>query len=444
MKAHRYVYAALTCWALEILYLQAQVLPYTSSQGCHNPREEYYDDNIEKCCSLCAPGFRVHQKCDNRVNTQCIPCGEGLFNRVWSRARRCFSCSPPCKEGFVEEKRCTSTQDRVCWCPAGHFCSSLVSGKCYHCQLYQKCQMGYGVLQAGTRETDVECAPCQPGTFSDHESHQNVCTPHRTCQSVLVPGNSTHNTVCGNPGRQVDPETTTTPQLTTTTKRLLWRLGTERPTFNQQHPLAQTGQIVGMTAIPVVLVALICFIVFRKSGQKCFLKWGEKKQPFLPAEKFPVQWSQEPTSVGQEKDSLLQMSPSGFWDSPAGGEKSSETNNGDPPKLEMDNIQQRSVSSKTCCSTADSAGIVGNGKAQVNVSCVVSICNSGHSLALKPSGMAETGRPPDPPLSQEETTTRIESGRAVAVEVEDTSDFLDPCVEKPLPFSVQDVGMKRS
>uniref|UniRef100_A0A8C6XP54 TNFR-Cys domain-containing protein n=1 Tax=Naja naja TaxID=35670 RepID=A0A8C6XP54_NAJNA len=298
--------------------------------------------------------------------------------------------------------------------------------------------------EPGTRETDVECAPCQPGTFSDHESHQNVCTPHRTCQSVLVPGNSTHNTVCGNPGRQVDPETTTTPQLTTTTKRLLWRLGTERPTFNQQHPLAQTGQIVGMTAIPVVLVALICFIVFRKSGQKCFLKWGEKKQPFLPAEKFPVQWSQEPTSVGQEKDSLLQMSPSGFWDSPAGGEKSSETNNGDPPKLEMDNIQQRSVSSKTCCSTADSAGIVGNGKAQVNVSCVVSICNSGHSLALKPSGMAETGRPPDPPLSQEETTTRIESGRAVAVEVEDTSDFLDPCVEKPLPFSVQDVGMKRS
>ncbi|KAG8142174.1 hypothetical protein E2320_006130 [Naja naja] len=120
--------------------------------------------------------------------------------------------------------------------------------------------------EPGTRETDVECAPCQPGTFSDHESHQNVCTPHRTCQSVLVPGNSTHNTVCGNPGRQVDPETTTTPQLTTTTKRLLWRLGTERPTFNQQHPLAQTGQIVGMTAIPVVLVALICFIVFRKSA----------------------------------------------------------------------------------------------------------------------------------------------------------------------------------
>uniref|UniRef100_A0A8C5SWN4 TNFR-Cys domain-containing protein n=1 Tax=Laticauda laticaudata TaxID=8630 RepID=A0A8C5SWN4_LATLA len=445
MKARRYLYAALACWALEISCLQAQLLPYTPSQPfqCHNPREEYYNENIQKCCSLCPPGFRLHQKCNNSVNTQCVPCGEGLFNTGWSRALRCFSCSPPCKEGFVEEKTCTSTQNRVCWCPQGHFCSSLVSGKCYHCQPYRKCEMGYGVLQSGTREMDVECAPCQSGTFSDHESHQNVCTPHRTCQPVLVPGNSTHNTVCGNPGGQVNPRTTT-PQLTTATKRLLWRLGTERPTFNQQDPSAQTGRIVGMTAIPVVLAALICFIVFRKSGQKCVLKWEEKKQPFSPAEKFPVKWPQEPAAVGQEKDSLLRMSPSSFWDSLAGCEKSSKTNNGNPPKLETDNVQQRSVNTKTCYSTADSTGIVGNGKTHVNVNCVVKICNGSHSPALKPPEAAETGHPADPPLSQEETAMRRESGRAVAVEVEDSSDFFDPCGGKPLPLSVQDAGMKRS
>uniref|UniRef100_A0A670ZLN5 TNFR-Cys domain-containing protein n=1 Tax=Pseudonaja textilis TaxID=8673 RepID=A0A670ZLN5_PSETE len=182
-----------TLFIFSVSFLQARLLPYTPSQEfhCHNPREEYYNENIQKCCSLCPPSFRVHQKCDNSVDTKCVPCGEGLFNMAWSRASRCFSCSPPCKEG--------------------------------------------------TRETDVECAPCQPGTFSDHESHQNVCTPHRTCQPVLVPGNSTHNTVCGNPGGQVNPRTTT-PQLTTATKRLLWRPGTERPTFNQQDPLAQTGE----------------------------------------------------------------------------------------------------------------------------------------------------------------------------------------------------------
>ncbi|XP_060540730.1 tumor necrosis factor receptor superfamily member 1B isoform X1 [Pantherophis guttatus] len=384
MKTHRYLYAALACWALEILCLQAQGLPYTPSQGsrCLNPREEYYEENIQKCCRSCPPGFRVQQKCDNGVNTQCVRCAEGSYNTGWSRAGRCFSCSPQCKEGFVEEKTCTHTQNRVCWCRPDHFCSLVVSDKCYHCQPYQKCAMGYGVLREGTRETDVECALCQPGTFSDHESHQSFCTPHRICQSPLVLGNSTHNTVCGNPGGQVDPATTST-QLTTSTKRLRWHVGTERPTFNKQDPSAQTGRIVGMTAIPVVLAALICFVVFRKSGQKCVPLWEEQKQPFSPAEKFPGKWPQEPTAVGQEKDSLLRMSPSSFWDSP---EKRSETNDGDPPKVETDDVQQRSLNDRTCYSAEDSTGIVGNGKTHVNVSCVVSICNGGHSPALKPRG----------------------------------------------------------
>ncbi|XP_032087992.1 tumor necrosis factor receptor superfamily member 1B-like isoform X2 [Thamnophis elegans] len=425
----------------------AQVLPYTPSQGfrCLNAREEYYDENSQKCCRLCPPGFRVHRKCDSNVNTQCIQCAEGLFNTGWSQAKRCFSCSPQCKEGFVEEKTCTHRQNRVCWCPEGHFCSLVLSGKCYQCQPYQNCTMGYGVLRAGTRETDVECAPCQPGTFSDHESHQNRCAPHRICQAVLVPGSNTHNTVCGHPGGPVEPGTTS-PPLTTATKRLLWGAGTERPTFNRQDSSAQTGRIVGMTTIPVVLTALICFIVFRKSGQKCPPFWEEKKQPFAPAEKFPVKWPQEPTAAGQEKDSLLRTSPSRFGDNPtAGPEKSSETSNGDPPKMETDNVAQRSTNDGRCYSAADSTEIVGSGKTHVNVSCVVSICNGGHSPAsFKPSGVAEAGRPTDPPLSQEETTARGDSLRPIAVEVEDTLDYLNPCGGEPLPLSVQDGGMKRS
>ncbi|XP_058017388.1 tumor necrosis factor receptor superfamily member 1B [Ahaetulla prasina] len=444
MKARRDLYAsALACWALEILCLQAQVPPYTPTQEsrCLNPREEYYEENIQKCCSLCAPGFRVLQKCNSSVNTQCVPCAEGLYNTGWSGARRCFSCSPQCKQEFVEEKKCTNTQNRVCWCPSGHFCSLLVSEKCYHCQPYRNCTMGYGVLRQGSRETDVECGPCQPGTFSNQESHQNFCTPHRICQSALVLGNSTHDTVCGNPGGQVDNFATTSPQLTTTT--LPWHVGTERPTFNWQDLSAQIGRIVGMTTIPVVLAALICFIVFRKSGQKCPPIWKEKKQPFSPAEKFPVKWPQEPMAVGQEKDSLLRPSPSSFWDSPAGPEKTGETNNGDAPKVEMDDVQQRSLNDRTCYSAADSR-IVGNGKTHVNVSCVVSICNGGHSPALKPSRGAEAGHPPDTHLSQEETNMSRESSRPIAVEVEDSLDFLDPCGGEPLPLSVQDAGMKRS
>ncbi|KAL7978616.1 hypothetical protein Chor_005598 [Crotalus horridus] len=277
-----------------MLCLQAQVLPYTPSRGsrCLDPKEEYYEESVHKCCRLCGPG---------------------------------------------------------------HFCSSTVSEKCYHCQPYRKCEIGHGVVQEGTRETDVECAPCQPGTFSDHESDRKVCTRHRICQPVLIPGNSSHDTVCGNPGGRVNPGTTS-PPLTTVTKRPPLRAGTERPIFNDQDPSADTGKIVGMTAIPLVLLVLIGFVAFRKSGQKCLPMWEKKKQPFLPAEKFPGKWPQVPEAVGQEKYSLLQTSPSGLWDGPAGSEKSQESSNGDPHRVETDSVQQGSfpLNDGPCCSTVDS------------------------------------------------------------------------------------------
>ncbi|XP_039223468.1 tumor necrosis factor receptor superfamily member 1B-like [Crotalus tigris] len=450
MRTRRCLYAALACCALEMLCLQAQVLPYTPSRGsrCLDPKEEYYEESVHKCCRLCGPGFRVLQKCNETHNTQCADCKEGSYKEGWNRARLCFSCSPQCKKGFVEERPCTPTQNRVCWCPPGHFCSSAVSEKCYHCQPYQKCEIGHGVVQEGTRETDVECAPCQPGTFSDHESDRKVCTRHRICQPVLVPGNSSHDTVCGNPGGRVNAGTTS-PPLTTVTKRPPLRAGTERPTFNDQDPSADTGKIVGMTAIPLVLLVLIGFVAFRKSGQKCLPMWEKKKQPFLPAEKFPGKWPQVPEAVGQEKYSLLQTSPSGLWDGPAGSEKSQESSNGDPHRVKTDSVEQESLplNDGPCCSTVDSR-ISGNGKAHVNVSCVVSICNGGGhrapSPALSPSGAAHPRPRPDLPLSQEETAARRGSGQQIAVEVDDSMDFFDPRGGKPLPLGVQDAGMKSS
>ncbi|XP_063173734.1 tumor necrosis factor receptor superfamily member 1B-like [Candoia aspera] len=181
MRTRRRLCAALACSALQLLCLQAHVLPYTPSQSqCLNPDREYYEESINKCCSLCPPGFLLLQGCNHSANTQCAECQEGMYKKAWSRAGRCFSCSPRCKEGFVEEMKCTRTQNRACWCPPDHFCSSFVSEKCYNCQPYQKCQKGYGAVQVGKRKTDVVCAPCRPGTFSDHESHTAACTPHRS------------------------------------------------------------------------------------------------------------------------------------------------------------------------------------------------------------------------------------------------------------------------
>ncbi|KAM6434522.1 tumor necrosis factor receptor superfamily member 1B isoform 2-T2 [Liasis olivaceus] len=451
MRTHRRLSAALACSALQLLCLQAYMLPYTPSQAphCLNPGIEYYEENIHKCCSLCPPGFRVLQRCNSSADTQCTGCKEGLYIKTWSRAGLCFSCSPHCKAGFVEEKKCTRTQNRACWCPPEHFCSSFVSEKCYNCQPYQKCPKGYGVVRAGTRRADVECAPCRPGTFSDLESPEAVCTPHRICQSVLVPGNSSSNTICRNSGGHTDLRTTS-PRLTTTTKRPMppWH-GTRNPTLGvQKDQLADTGRIAGMTAIPLLLGVIICFIAFKKSGQNCAPLCGKEKQLFSSPEKLPSKWPQDPRALGQEKDSLLQRSISSSLDSPPGSEKSSETSDGCASKVEADSVQQRSLplNDRPCYSRTDSR-ISGNGKTHVNVSCVVSICNSGHDLqspALNGSGAGEPSDHADLPLSQEETAMKRESGRQIAVEVEDSMDFFDSSERKSLPLSIQDAGMKTS
>ncbi|XP_025030323.1 tumor necrosis factor receptor superfamily member 1B-like [Python bivittatus] len=431
---------------------QAYVLPYSPSQAphCLNPGGEYYEENIHKCCSLCPPGFRVLQSCNSSANTQCIECKEGLYTKAWSRARLCFSCSPHCKAGFVEEKKCTRTQNRACWCPPEHFCSSFVSEKCYNCQPYQKCPKGYGVVRAGTRRADVECAPCRPGTFSDLESPEAVCTPHRICKSVLVPGNSSSNTICRNSGGHIDLRTTSL-RLTTTTKRPMppWHVGTRNATLSvKKDLLADTGRIAGMIAIPLLLGVIICFIGFKKSGQNCAPLCNKEKQPFSSPEKLPSKWPQDPRALGQEKDSLLQRSISSSLDSPPGSEKSSETCDGCASKVEADSVQQRSLplNDRPCYSRTDSR-ISGNGKTHVNVSCVVSICNSGHdprSPALNGSGTGEPSDHADLPLSQEETAMKRESGRQTAVEVEDSMDFFDSSERKSLPLSIQDAGMKTS
>ncbi|XP_063173379.1 tumor necrosis factor receptor superfamily member 1B-like [Candoia aspera] len=203
-----------------------------------------------------------------------------------------------------------------------------------------------------------------------------------------------------------------------------------------------------MTAIPLLLGVIVCFIVFRKSAQNCIPVWDKKKQPFPSSEKLPGKWPQDPRALGQEKDSLLQRSTSSILDSSSGSDKSSETSEGSASKVEAGSIQQRSLplNDRPCYSRADSR-VSGSGKTHVNVSCVVSICNSGHDLwppAPNSPVTAEPGDRADLPLSQEETTTKRESGGQIAEEVEDSADFFDPSGEKPLPLSIPDMGTKAS
>ncbi|CAI5782740.1 tumor necrosis factor receptor superfamily member 1B-like [Podarcis lilfordi] len=449
--------------------LKVSSLPYTTQNQCRNPRTERYDEAIRKCCSLCPPGSRVREKCTENADTKCVACDEGTYTEVWSAAGLCFSCSPPCKTGWVQTKECTRRQDRSCQCPPHHFCHLPRSGPCRWCKLYQQCQKGFGVAKQGTENSDVECVPCGPGTFSDVESHSASCRPHRICESEITPGNSTHDAVCRDLGVPVG--TVATPLRTTltakshlvtplhTTLTAKSHFVTRSPTGKTvvQQPPADMSQIAGLVAgVACAIFALIggtcaCFVL-RKKGHRYVLPFAKEKQPFSCPEKAPTNWHQDTHALQQEEQNLLQVSASssGSLDSPPASEKSSGVSSEGTLSTDTERTQQRSSPSNTCVhhSGANSKQS-SSGGTHVNVSCTVSICNAlDHSLPfqlLNASG-ASSSRDctlaEDLPLSKEESPLKKESGTQIAEEVEDNMDAFDHSVGKALPLSIQDVGMK--
>ncbi|XP_066493316.1 tumor necrosis factor receptor superfamily member 1B-like [Tiliqua scincoides] len=458
--------AALLRWALLLPPLvQAYLLPYTPQvdQQCMNPKREYYEDTTQKCCSLCPPGYKVLERCTEHVDTQCGACEGQTYTKFWSRADRCLSCSLKCTGGMVETEKCTPTQNRVCWCPSHQFCRRIIFGTCASCQSYQSCKKGYRVSVAGTNSKDVECAPCSPGTFSDVESHNATCRAHRICKSVRIPGNMTHDAVCHEPSVRVGIVQTTPPGTVNRRTHLppLHSL-TRSPALDtkeiQQPPKSDVSYVAGLVAgvmfgLCALLAVTVFYSAFRKKVPHCALPFGSEKQPLSSTEKAPGKWPHNTGALGQEEQNLLQisMSSSGSLDSPTGSEKSSEIiSNLSSSTREAERTQQRSPPANSCSHQGGASAKQPNSRTHVNINCVVNVCNSDHSLQFQPlDGPAATNSgacslaEEDFPLSKEERPLKREPKAQVAVEVEE--DNLDPLAHdggKPLPLSIQDVGMK--
>ncbi|KAJ6658766.1 hypothetical protein lerEdw1_019687 [Lerista edwardsae] len=428
--------ARLLSWAVLLpLLVQASLLPYAPQTGehCLDPNREYYEETTQKCCSLCPPGSRRLERCTEDTDTQCGACGEETYMKSWNRAHLCMRCSPQCRGGLVPAKECARTQNRLCWCPSRQFCSRILLETCIMCQSYQRCKKGYGVSVPGTDRKDVECAPCSPGTFSDVESHNATCRAHRICQSRRVPGNGTHDAVCHELDIGVDTAETTPPSPGVVRSQppplhSLTSSSTLDTKAIQQPPELDVSSVAGLVAgvmfgICALLAGTIFCSAFCKKVPHCVLPFGNEKQPLSSTEKASGKWPQDSGALGQEEQNLLQISTSssGSWDSPSGSEKSSEL------------IEQLS-----------------SGRTHVNISCVVNVCSSDHSLPSRsldsptaPDSGSGTLAEEDLPLSKEESPLKREPRGQMVVEVEKGHlDLLDPDGGKPLPLSIQDVGMK--
>ncbi|XP_056130544.1 tumor necrosis factor receptor superfamily member 1B [Lampris incognitus] len=177
-------------------------LPYhADSNGlCQDPKTEYvvYDFNL--CCSRCPPGNRLLQKCTNTTDSVCKPCPGGQYIVDWNYNPNCFSCSK-CKseKGLEFAQRCSSTIKSTCVCQPGMYCVlGFDDPYCEECRKYKSCKPGQGVILQGTALSNVKCAPCPNGTFSDKPSYNASCQPHSTChgRAVVKKGDPFSDIVC--------------------------------------------------------------------------------------------------------------------------------------------------------------------------------------------------------------------------------------------------------
>ncbi|XP_058711395.1 tumor necrosis factor receptor superfamily member 1B isoform X3 [Poecile atricapillus] len=263
-------------------------LPYTPKFArCNNPSTEFYDEELNKCCSQCPPGQYRTGSCSHTVDTKCSPCRPKTYTAIWNHSPQCFACSPPCRKGLVQNQTCTRSQDRICSCPPHKYCVSKLDEYCEVCRAHKKCGKGYRVSRKGTDSTDTECKPCPPGTFSPEESYNTSCIPHTRCKSVAVPGNSRNDTVCSDSGTAtVLPHTILDKLLTQSSASHKPEIITQPVTLNSVSDLSH---ITGAVAGPLLLVLIIAILGYCLVSKKKALAYSapatEPDLPFTPPEK---------------------------------------------------------------------------------------------------------------------------------------------------------------
>ncbi|XP_074074514.1 tumor necrosis factor receptor superfamily member 1B [Macrotis lagotis] len=438
-------------------------LPYApQTKGkCRETEKEYYNDMIQLCCSKCPPGQRVLHSCTTDSNTICTNCEDDTHTEVWNWVKECHGCRSRCNRDLVEIQNCTRRENRICVCKPGFFCITGSHDTCLRCFKFKKCVQGYGVSKPGTWNTNVQCAPCAPGTFSDTVSSTDTCKPHRVCQSVAVPGNATSDAICEdvlsaptkapsvplskqhsefmNPK---DTMWTSPPNISVGTSPQLQAQPTIRLVFSNS-PVYPHGWILGLMVFLMLLIVLISFIMWSQRKSKflsCFKE--ETKVPLSAPEKSQNFLGH----TGTEQQNLLESESTSSSNSLDSMLSSGEAKEFQEAKGMENNSHQASNSQRSKCDQGTRVGSMNSdhshgGGTQVNVTCIVNVCNSDHTSQCSSQSRCSSGSPrkEDVPFSQEESPGKGKPSSQSALE-----NLLSDLEEKPLPMGIQDIGMKLS
>ncbi|NWY95561.1 TNR1B factor, partial [Loxia curvirostra] len=442
-------------------------LPYTPQLAqCNDPSTEFYDEELNKCCSQCPPGQYRTGSCSHTVDTKCSPCRPKTYTAIWNHSPQCFACSPPCRKGLVQNQTCTRSQDRICSCPPHKYCVSKLDEYCEMCRTHKKCGKGYRVSRRGTDSTDTECEPCPPGTFSPEESYSTSCTPHTICKSVAVPGNSRNDTVCSGSGTAtVLPHTILKLLVTQSPASHKAVIITQPVMLNSVPDLSYiTGAVVGPLFLILIIGILGYCLVSKRKGK--IHKVKTSKSPFSPPEKQcdkKVRDTELQNSRNSEQELQHLLETSGSSSSILNPTESATISVISKENYENKNSggfqQQQSPSEGSQFLSGDrhssaSSEHSGNAGTQVNVTCIVKLCRpdcSSQCPEQRSSTSRDCGHTPwgspageETFLSKEENALNKETEIHIAVENEDNllQDLLPEA--KKVPLGIQDAGMKTS
>ncbi|XP_048873300.1 tumor necrosis factor receptor superfamily member 1B-like [Brienomyrus brachyistius] len=247
----------------------------SNSNGTCAKANQYYDEDKDLCCELCAPGTRLKMRCSHESDTVCETCPLGFYSEKMNYYPNCFRCQL-CREdrGLQYAQECTASTPAVCMCKEGMFCRFRDHNhQCRECRRYTLCAPGFGVTEAGTANSDVRCMRCPVGTFSDTTSYTQRCQLHTDCSSqgrdVLQLGNIESDTKCGpsvSPPPAHDPSTTAVTLTSSVTPYAESSLTNASETVYGSH--ITTSQSIPWVIVPVCVVgaltipAIVAVLIF--------------------------------------------------------------------------------------------------------------------------------------------------------------------------------------
>ncbi|XP_043918977.1 tumor necrosis factor receptor superfamily member 1B [Protopterus annectens] len=386
--------------------------PYIPPEGTDcKYKEEYKHSRTQKCCSMCPPGHHQFEACTEDSDTVCHPCKNNTYTEIWNRAN-CYKCIQKCSAdyGLEETQPCNATHKRKCACQKDFYCVNIHLEVCKMCSPYTSCAKGYGVIKQGTSNSDTECAPCKPGTFSDVESHTELCKVQTNCEAlglrVLRIGTDVSDTVCDGIASKPPLNPTSTFTLNTNSKIIeaatkadnntlipviQWTSSPVLLTYVNGNDIPLVAGILG-GAFVIIITAFILFIVYKQNkSNHCPVKPSED---IIVKNKSPEKWKHNSVAVNNEQEErLLLDSPQSSNNSlDENGTSHVQRNNSDlRTKKTCTDRPQKSLASDSfkdydgvkfqCGGSRPNSDHNCNGGTQVNVTCIVNVCNSEHNSA---------------------------------------------------------------